>query len=552
MFNRSSAIFLCATLALAGCSTKHYRESADKEVAAAIAEKTPAVPNMVTNFTIEAKVKSTLDNLPVASGTNDFFGAEGSKEKGARIISLEKALEIATKQSRTYQNRKELLYLEALGLTLDRYRFAPIFFAGTKSSFDVTHNVETGVDSIVEQRSSGFSSSSGVDKLLRTGGKIAVAFSTDFIRYISGDPHTVTSSALVGTFSQPLLRGAGYKVTMENLTQGERNLLYEMRDFTRFRKEFSVQIASAYYGVLQNRDAVRNSWLGYQNFTQNVEQERAFTKEGLRPQAALDQIKQAALQTQSRWINAVRSYYESLDRFKIQLGLPIDTHVVLDDAELDDLKILHPNLSVEEATKVALETRLDLYNQREQAEDAERHIDVAKNALKTQLDFHTSVDVPRKDGSGFIEPDFDHYSWSAGFNLDLPLNRKAERNSYRAALIANERAIRELELAIDNVKLEINNDWRTLDQAKRNFEISELGVQLAQRRVEEQQLRAELGRGTARDLVDAQTDLINSKNERTSALVSHTIARLNFWRDMGLLMIKDDGQWEELSNADIK
>jgi hypothetical protein len=46
--------------------------------------------------------------------------------------------------------------------------------------------------------------------------------------------------------------------------------------------------------------------------------------------------------------------------------------------------------------------------------------------------------------------------------------------------------------------------------------------------------------------------LINSKNERTSALVGHTIARLNFWRDMGILMIKENGQWEELSNAETK
>ncbi len=32
---------------------------------------------------------------------------------------------------------------------------------------------------------------------------------------------------------------------MENLTQAERNLLYELRRFTRFRKEFSLAIASS-------------------------------------------------------------------------------------------------------------------------------------------------------------------------------------------------------------------------------------------------------------------------------------------------------------------
>lgn len=553
MFNRSSVLFLCATLALAGCSTKHYRESADKEVAAAIAQKTPAVPNMVTNFSIEPVAPPDLSNLPVAKGEEEFFGPDGGIEKGAHIISLEKALEIATKQSRDYQDHKETLYAQALSLTLARHAFAPIFSIGGSTSSQTTHaDVVQGVDSMVEEHDADFRSSWGVEKLLRTGGKITAAFSTDFFRYISGDPRAIVGSSLVGTFSQPLLRGAGYRVTMENLTQAERNLLYALRNFTRYRKEFSVNIAADYYGVLQNRDAVRNSWRGFQNFNANVEQERAFTKEGLRPQASLDQIKQAALKTEATWVNAVRSYRESLDRFKIELGLPMDAHVILDDSELENLKILHPNISADEAIKVALTTRLDLYNERNQAEDALRKIDVAADDLRTQLDLNAQVNVPQENHTGIVGPDFDHYNWTLGLGLDLPLDRKRERNNYRLALIANDKSVRNLSLAIDRIKLDINNDWRSLDQAKRNFEISELGVELAQRRVEEQQLRQELGTGTARDLVDAQTDLINSKNERTSALVNHTIARLNFWRDMGILMIKDDGQWEEVSDAKNK
>ena len=42
---------------------------------------------------------------------------------------------------------------------------------------------------------------------------------------------------------QPLLRGGGRAVTLEPLTQVERNLLYEIRNFARFRKTFYVAIA---------------------------------------------------------------------------------------------------------------------------------------------------------------------------------------------------------------------------------------------------------------------------------------------------------------------
>ena len=49
--------------------------------------------------------------------------------------------------------------------------------------------------------------------------------------------------------------------------------------------------------------------------------------------------------------------------------------------------------------------------------------------------------------------------------------------------------------------------------------------------------------------MDAQNDLITSENNLTAALVGHTIARLGFWRDMGLLYITDDGRWKEPDNG---
>ena len=82
-----------------------------------------------------------------------------------------------------------------------------------------------------------------------------------------------------------------------------------------------------------------------------------------------------------------------------------------------------------------------------------------------------------------------------------------------------------------------------MEQAKRNYEISDLGVSLAVRRLDEQFELADLGRGEARDLVDAQTDLVNAQNQRTATLVTHTLARLRLWQNMGILYINKDGSW---------
>jgi outer membrane protein TolC len=146
-------------------------------------------------------------------------------------------------------------------------------------------------------------------------------------------------------------------------------------------------------------------------------------------------------------------------------------------------------------------------------------------------------------------PDINRYHWSIGVNLDPGLDRKAERNNYRAALIRDAQSARALVEAEDSIKLQVRDDLRTLDQDKRSYENSELGVKLAQSRLEEQNLLAELGRGQALDQVDAQNDLTAAKNQRTQALVEHTIARLRFWEHLGILFIKENGRWEETAGA---
>ena len=101
----------------------------------------------------------------------------------------------------------------------------------------------------------------------------------------------------------------------------------------------------------------------------------------------------------------------------------------------------------------------------------------------------------------------------------------------------------------DQIELQVRDSWRTLEQARRTYQISEIGVKLAERRVEEQELLAELGRAKALDQVDAQNSLLSSKDQLTQALVAHTIARLQFWDNMGILYIKDNGQWQEPDKA---
>ena len=594
------SLIVLAGMSLTGCSTTHFRESADKETYSVIADKAPEVPGMAMEFTIEHEAAIDLGGLAVNEALVEALGTEGQAEVGASIVSLEKALSVAFTHSREYQNRKEALYLEALSLTLDRHQFTPIFSgrAGAElasTSRDVTSNNALGtfldgapgfaasienltgtpatllqsyadvvgaaaavtgasttqVD-VEEEHSASGNTNVGFDLLLKSGGRLAVNLTTNLLKFLTGDPRESAVSALAATFTQPLLRGAGREVTMEFLTQSERDLLYELRDFTRFRQTFSVRVAAAYYGVLESRNSVMNNYLGLQSFDLSLERERALATEGKSTQTAVGRIEQARLSSEARLIGSIQGYKQQLDAFKILMGLSTDAAIVLDEKELVALGergIIDHKLNTDEAVDLALVTRLDLYIARDRVDDSERRVKIASNALLPDLDLVVAANVPSGPGNQPLSLSGERAEWSVGLDSDFGLDRKGERNNYRSALITHERSIRDAALAEDEVKLDVRNAFRELEQQKRNFAIQEQALKLNESRVEEQAILTEIGRGNALDLVDARNDLTDAKNQLTSALVQHTITRLEFWRDIGILFIKENGQWEEITDV---
>lgn len=538
------ALLVCL---LPACSSTWYAERADAEAGGILEEKAVAVPDVAEAelADITVPVRTPLDRFQTVPDRPEFLGDRDSSHEQARVLTLADALGLAVRQNRDYLTRKEALYVQALDLTLARQEFTPIFAGGGGVGRQVvTETVEAPVDALVQTTTVTTNTRLSASALSRVGTRIATNFTTDFLRFVSSPDPTSAASALTGSIVQPLLQGAGTRATTEALTQAERDLMYAIRDFARFRQDLSIDIASQYYRVLQARDAARNAHMQFTGFQISLEREEALAEEDRRTQSELGRLRQAALNSELSWINAVRSYEEALDDLKLDLGLPVDTPIALLDDELDSLTLEEPGIDLGDALRVALDTRLDLLNTRERYEDAVRRIAVASNDLLPGLDLSADISViSSPEGDGFPSLDFRRRDWSVALDLDLPLDRKSERNQFRAALIDEQSAARALEQRMDEVKLDLINAKRELAQARRQHEISSVAVALAERRIEEEELLLELGRGDVRDLVDARSDLLNSRNQLTAALVNHTTARLRFWRDVGILYIQGDGAW---------
>ena len=133
---------------------------------------------------------------------------------------------------------------------------------------------------------------------------------------------------------------------------------------------------------------------------------------------------------------------------------------------------------------------------------------------------------------------------SATMALELPLDRKAERNAYRRSLINLDVTERNYVEQLDRTKLDVRESWRSLKQAEQSYLIQKRSLELAEQRVDNVAMLIELGRAITRDELEAQRALVSAQNSLTSARVDHHNAKLDLLLAMEALTIDEKGFWK--------
>lgn len=501
-------------------------------------------------------------------------------------LSLTQALRIGARNNFEYQTLKEDVFRSALDLDLQRNEFRNIF-AGRLESFAST-------DSTGDRTVSGIENSAdvGLSRRLENGVELTGALALDLVKLLTANGASSTGIAGDATVMVPLLRGSGKHIVREPLTQAERDVVYSIYEFERFKRVFAVRVAREYLGVLRQLDRVKNAENNYRRRIESARRYRRLAEAGRLTPIQVDQAVQREFRARDSWISVMQSYANSLDLFKNRLGLPTDAEIELDEAELGRLtapaselidsviqqeqlpvseetppadapvELVAPNreeagpLEMDEtsAVKLALDNRLDLRITQGQVYDAQRAVVVAADTLGAELTFLGAADLGGRRSLGSAAADDaqlrpDKARYSALMTLDLPLERTAERNFYRNSFIALERAVRDVQALEDDIKLSVRDRLRDLLESREGLKTQAQALLLAEKRVDSVELFLEAGRPQTqvRDLLEAQDDLVRAQDELTGAAVDHRIAELELQSDMGVLRIDDTGLWQEYS-----
>ena len=606
--------FICLALSifgLAGCSPKEYRQRADREVEEIIEQKQLQIKGQAEPFSIETPADTLRrrllidQDLPISGDASlgsdvlpliedwpeDDQPARSPQSTwqplfeidGPLKLSLMDALMVAAANSRQYQTRKEDIFRVALGLDLERDVFRNTYFGGLESELVSNQFGDEKITGVANRASAEWT------RLLEFGTALSSRILIDLVKLLTQGASSSFGIFADATVSIPLMAGSGRNIVTEPLIQAERDVVYAMYTFERFKRSLAVGIASGYLSVLRQQNVLRNAKENYERLQTGAQRAERLADAGRLPKIQLDQALQDVLRARNSWVSAQQEYANQMDAFKVSMSLPPDARIELDRLELDNLdraamaalgeSVLSADmggdhydaesfndqfeasmligeakglqaLEPSEAVGLAFSHRLDLRTAQDRVNDAQRKVVVAADALRAGLTLTGTAAYGERRGIDTADlPDADFNPrrgiYSAALLLDLPWERTEEQNIYRDSYIALERSVRDVQDLEDEIKLEVRSALRSLLKARESYQIQSRAVKLASQRVDSAALFLQAGRAQVRDVLEAQNDYVTTQNARIAALVNYRIAELELQRDMGVIEVDHRGIWSE-------
>ena len=320
--------------------------------------------NEIRQASATESVKPEVAAAAYGGAASSFQKAFQSDEKPFRL-RLDQTVELALFNSREFQDRREDLYLAALPVTTERFSFAAQAMAAENVVREVTGRER--VDGPGNRWRIGTDAT--ISKLFPTGATLLFRFANQIVLDLTSPRPDIAISNLSLTALQPLLRGGGFAVTLEALTQAERTLLYAIRSYARFRKVFYVVIAgngdytnnpyglqglaanlgraigsnltaptAGYLPTVLRNGTLANERKNLAALEQILKLYRNLKEGGIVSDLQVVRVELQFLQSQSRLLDGNRQYLDLLDIFKLQLGVPTNLPLELDDGPLRPMR----------------------------------------------------------------------------------------------------------------------------------------------------------------------------------------------------------------------
>lgn len=349
-----------------------------------------------------------------------------------------------------------------------------------------------------------FSSSAPAGKL--------IAFSLG-LKYSS----TLTATASQMIFSPSFFVGLQASKTYKELSQ---------RSYTRSKIEANVNVSKAYYQVLVSNEQINLLDANIKQLQQQLKETIQENKQGLVEKIDVDRLTVQYNNVVTSRENTLRLLVLNYELLKFQMGMPINTYLVLTD-KLESVKL----------DSLAEEANVDTGFYRKRIEYS--LLETNKRLNELDMKNKKAAFLPSLTANGNLSTAFYSNTFSGlyaynypfsyvGVTLSIPIFDGGQRTNQlresRIAIMKSENDMANLKNAISlqasSSRISYINSLKTLDIQKQNRVLAEEVFHVA--RVKYQQ-----GVGSSIEVTQAETDLVNADNQYIQSLYNALISKIS-------------------------
>jgi outer membrane protein TolC len=459
----------------------------------------------------------------------------------------------------------------------------PLAFVSWQASHQtrpLTSSVSTGTNYLI---SSAHSLNYGVQKSFITGTRVTANLYQQSLS--QNAPANSYNPSLTGnaeiSISQPLLQGFGVATNRRTITIAKNNLTVADLNF-RLQVIATVKnVIDLYWDLVSLNDNLRAKQRALEIAQKLYDDNRK--RLGIGAIAPIDIVQaEAGVQTaqlDQRQASAQVLQQElilksALTRTGVDSATVLDAHIVpTDSIQVPESEAIRP---IQDMVAEALSSRSELRVSQINMENSRINMKGVKNAMRPGLDVFVDMqnnalagavnNLPIPVGADglplFSRGTTNSYflgnwgtvfsqllgrnfpTYSAGFNLNIPLSNSAAR----ADMIKNQLDYRQAEIdakqAENSVRLNVVNARIALEQARASYETAVKARKLQEQTFAGTQRKYELGTSTFTDVALLQRDVVTSQTAENNALNGYIKARNNLDQVLGRLL--------DVNNIDLK
>jgi len=438
-----------------------------------------------------------------------------------------------------------------LGAKRDTRPLTTTFLTGTETQTSLSHNVNVGVS-----------------KLFETGTLFGVDYTSNRVsdNNLRNFLNPYWRASLTASISQPLLRNFGLLPNTRLIRIARNNKDISQHLFEQQVVQLVNQVQNLYWDlVFAGKDVeVRRKSLDLAVKT-NEDNKRMAEIGTLAP---ID-VVQSEAEIANRRELLIRAEY-SLAQMEDQMKKLISSlgdpgRVAVRIVPLDSLATMddYRDFDLVQAVSYAIEQRPEIKQQRKRIDNSGIDLKYFRNQLLPDVRFNVSYGTAALEGvsrvfegGGFGGLPFfggtpvvagstglgdafnrllgsDFPTYGASISVEIPLSNRSRRADYARASVARRQSEKRLRALEQQIALEVRNAHTQLEMNRARIEATQKARELAERNLEAEQKKFQLGTSQIRFVLEEQVRLAEAQTNEVNAQVSFTKAKRDLDRAMG-------------------